>query len=71
MPALEQRTFLLLLNDLAELGPFRNNWPNFSKLGKNKFHCHLSWSWVVCWKHENKKIIIEVYYVDSCKNAPY
>ena len=63
--------FDLLAEDLAEFGPFRANWPNYSKLGGDKFHCHLNRSYVACWTFEKECITIEVYYVGSRENAPY
>jgi hypothetical protein len=46
-------------------------WQNFSKLGENQYHCHLTYHHVACWRQEKKTIIIEVYYVGSRENAPY
>jgi mRNA-degrading endonuclease RelE of RelBE toxin-antitoxin system len=60
-----------LLDDLKHKGPFRFEWPNYSKLGKNKYHCHLSHQWVACWTYEINSVIIEVYYAGSRENAPY
>jgi len=44
---------------------------NFSKLGENEYHCHLTYHYIACWKQEKNTIIIEVYYVGSRENAPY
>ena len=71
MPKNTQFIFDSLVNDLIEKGPIRSEWPNFSKLGKNKYHCHLSYKWVACWHNEKDSIIIEVYYAGSRENAPY
>ena len=71
MPKDIQFTFESLVNDLREKGPIRKEWPNFSKLGKNEYHCHLSYKWVACWYYENDSVIIEVYYAGSRENAPY
>lgn len=60
-----------LVDDLIEKGPIRKEWPNFSALGKNEYHCHLAYKWVACWYHENDSVIIEVYYAGSRENAPY
>ena len=40
-------------------------------IGKNKYHCHLSLSWVACWELKDNKIEVEVYYVGSRESAPY
>jgi len=53
-------------------GPVRGNWPNYSKLGKDQHHCHLSRKYVACWEVIDKKIqLVEVYYVGGRENAPY
>jgi mRNA-degrading endonuclease RelE of RelBE toxin-antitoxin system len=44
---------------------------NYSKLGDNKYHCHLTYRYVACWRHDKGTITIEVYYVGSRENAPY
>lgn len=64
-------TFLALLEDLKDFGPIQKNWANFSSLGENKYHCHLSRKWVACWTYEEKILTIEVYYAGSRENAPY
>jgi len=47
-------------------------WKNFSSIGKDKYHCHLNYSYVACWEVINNEIMImEVYYVGSRENAPY
>jgi mRNA-degrading endonuclease YafQ of YafQ-DinJ toxin-antitoxin module len=61
----------LLIDDLEREGPIQPEWQNYSKLGKNKYHCHLSYSWVACWKIEKNSFIIEVYYAGSREKAPY
>lgn len=71
LPKSEQNKFAILLDNLRANGPNQPDWPNFSKLEKNKYHCHLSYSWVACWEHEKNTIIIEVYYAGSRENAPY
>ncbi len=71
LPNLIQKKLAILVDDLCEKGPIRTEWPNFSKLEDTKYHCHLAHKWVVCWRCENKSIIIEVYYAGSRENAPY
>ena len=73
MPTLEQKKLVNLIDDLKTKGPIQTGWNNFSQLGKNKFHYHLSYKWVACWKYiEDEEIkIIEVYYAGSRENAPY
>jgi len=71
MPRAEQERLTKLLANLRDFGPVRLDWPNYSKLGKNEHHCHLSYHWVACWRHEQETIEIEVYYAGSRENAPY
>lgn len=71
MPAPIQRKMANLVEDLRERGPIRKDWPNYSRLGKDQYHCHLSFSWVACWYCERNSIVIEVYYAGSRENAPY
>ena len=66
-----QKKLAVLMDDLRDKGPIRAGWPNYSKLEKKIYHCHLVMKWVVCWQCENKSIIIEVYYAGSRENAPY
>ena len=71
MPQTEQKKFAQLVHDLNENGPMQEKWPNFSKLGPDEYHCHLSYSWAACWKNKKNSIVIEVYYVGSRESAPY
>lgn len=72
LPKNVQRDLEALIADLRAAGPVRGDWPNYSKLGGNRHHCHLSYSYVVVWEvMENELRIIEVTYVGSRENAPY
>jgi mRNA-degrading endonuclease RelE of RelBE toxin-antitoxin system len=71
LPEIVQKKLNLLIKDLRDIGPILPQWPNYSKLGGNKYHCHLGYSWVACWKKTDETLIIEVYYVGSRENAPY
>jgi len=71
MPKAEQWKLRYLIADLSEYGPVQKSWPNYSPLSKNEYHCHLSYHWVACWRHEEDTIEIEVYYAGSRENAPY
>lgn len=66
---------MLLIKEMELLGPTIGNWPNFSKLSKVEFHCHLKKgkpTYVACWEVVNKKIkLIEVCYVGTHEKAPY
>ncbi len=61
-----------LTEDLKNEGPIQFTWKNYSKLGSERYHCHLNYSYVACWEVVDKKIkLIEVYYVGSREKAPY
>jgi len=66
-----QKLFFLLAEDLKDYGPIQKGWQNFSPLGGNKYHCHLSYRYVACWICEKDKVEIEVYYAGSREKAPY
>lgn len=71
MPRSEQVLFANLVEDLRRKGPIRSEWRNFSKLGSGEYHCHLSYSWVACWRVTEEEMEIEVYYAGSREKAPY
>jgi len=71
MPSSEQKRFANLVEDLEQKGPIRNEWPNFGKLAEDRYQCHLSYSWVACWRAEDEYLEIEVYYAGSREKAPY
>ncbi len=75
MPSKVQKIVALLVADIKANGPVRYNWPNFSKLEENTYHCHVKKgrpTYVVCWAVANKQLeIVEIYYVGSHENAPY
>lgn len=64
--------FADLKMDLESKGPEQPEWMNYSKLGKNKYHCHLNYHYVACWQVEaDNTLTLEVYYAGSRENAPY
>ena len=71
LPRDVQDRFFALVGDLETSGPIQPEWSNFSKLGKEKYHCHLGYHHSACWLHKNGTIVIEVYYVGSREGAPY
>ena len=68
---MEKFKFVELVNDLKRKGVIQPEWPNYSKLGDNAYHCHLSRKWIACWKWFEENIVIEVYYAGSREKAPY
>lgn len=72
LPVNIRALFAELLEDLKNNGPEQPEWPNYSKLGGNKYHCHLNYRYVACWTLDDEKnLILEVYYVGSRESAPY
>ena len=74
MPKARQEDFFDLVEDLRAEGPIQMGWKNFSSLDNKseKYHCHLSYHWVACWKVlKDKTMELEVYYAGSRENAPY
>ena len=71
LPLNVKELYRRLLIDLRENGPVQPQWPNFSKLSNENYHCHLGYHHVACWWNENGTITIEVYYVGSREGAPY
>ncbi len=45
-----QTLYMTLKNDLTLDGPEQPSWPNYSKLGPNEYHCHLTYHYVACWR---------------------
>lgn len=43
MPKAERLIFAKLIDDLMTTGPIQPSYKNYSKLGKVKYHCHLSY----------------------------
>ena len=71
LPQNVRKLLFLLIENLRSDGPVQKSWDNFSPLGDDKFHCHLSYRYVVCWTYRKGEIEIEVYYVGSREKAPY
>jgi mRNA-degrading endonuclease RelE of RelBE toxin-antitoxin system len=71
MPESIQMKLANLIEDLRDNGAIQTVWPNFSRIGKNEYHCHLSRKWVACWYWEKESIEIEVYNAGIRENAPY
>ncbi len=46
MPESIQLKLANLVEDLRDKGPLQQQWQNFSRIGKNEYHCHLSRKWV-------------------------
>jgi len=64
-----------LLREIESSGPVRGNWPNYSKLGDGKHHCHLKKgkpTYVAVWVEREDEIrLVEVVYAGTHEKAPY
>jgi len=61
--------------EIIALGPIRGTWSNYSKLDRDRHHCHLKKSkptYVAVWQVADKSIkIVEIIYVGTHEKAPY
>ena len=74
MPDQVRLKALALFQDLSSKGPMAPKWPNFSKLGDDKYHCHIKKgrpTYVACWIANKKELFIEVTYAGTHEKAPY
>ena len=75
LPENVKSSLVALIREIEEGGPIRGNWPNYSKLGINRHHCHLKngkSTYVAIWQVIDKQIyIVEITYVGTHKKAPY
>ena len=67
----DRYTLAKLIDSIEERGPVQPGFMNYSKLSNTEYHCHLSYHWVACWRCEDGKYLVEVYYVGSRESAPY
>jgi hypothetical protein len=75
LPANVQNLLIVLEKDMEANGPIRRDWPNFSALSDNRYHCHLKKgrpTYVAIWEVVDKEIkLIEVTYAGRHEKAPY
>ncbi len=75
LPGRVKKSLAFLVREIELSGPARGQWPNYGKLAKNKYHCHLKKgqpTYVAVWEVKNKEIrLIEVTYVGTHEKAPY
>ena len=76
LPERFQAILETLVLDIKEKGPVRVEWPNYSKLGPRRHHCHLKKrskpTYVAVWAERNGKCrIVEITYAGTLENAPY
>lgn len=75
LPQDVRKSLIALIREIEVSGPVRGNWPNYSKLGKNRHHCHLKNgrpTYVAVWDVVDREIrIVEVAYAGTREKAPY
>lgn len=75
LPENVQNLLIALKKDIEANGPIRGDWPNFSALSRDRYHCHLKKghpTYVAIWEVADKEIrIIEVIYAGTHEKAPY
>jgi hypothetical protein len=75
LPVNVQDILIALKKDMEINGPIRGDWPNFSALSHDRYHCHLKKgrpTYVAIWEVRNKEIrLIEVTYAGTHEKAPY
>jgi mRNA-degrading endonuclease RelE of RelBE toxin-antitoxin system len=75
LPRSVQDSLAALLREIELRGPVRGNWPNYSRLGPNRHHCHLKkgrTTYVAVWERTPTSIhLVEVTYVGTHEKAPY
>ena len=58
LPEKVKRILVLLIAEMEAQGPVRGNWPNYSKLGVRRHHCHLKKgrpTYVAVWEESPKE----------------
>jgi len=75
LPERVRKTLAFLIKEIELTGPVKGSWPNYSKLGKTRHHCHLKKgnpTYVAVWEIKDKKIrLVEVTYAGTHEKAPY
>lgn len=75
LPDRTKKALFVLLKEIEIQGPTRGNWPNYSKLGDRRHHCHLKKgkpTYVAVWQVVDNEIkLVEVVYAGTHEKAPY
>jgi hypothetical protein len=75
LPLRVKNSLAFLIRDIELNGPARGEWPNYGKLGKKRYHCHLKKgkpTYVAVWIIKDKDIrLVEVTYAGTHEKAPY
>jgi hypothetical protein len=75
LPLRVQQSLVALIRDIEAQGPVRGNWPNYSRLGATRHHCHIKKgrpTYVAVWDvREHRTRFVEMTYVGTHAHAPY
>lgn len=75
LPGNVKASLVALIREIEQGGPVRGNWPNYSKLGTTRHHCHLrkgKTTYVAIWQVIDRQIyLVEISYVGTHEKAPY
>jgi mRNA-degrading endonuclease RelE of RelBE toxin-antitoxin system len=74
LPGKVRELLFQLAKDIEASGPVRGDWPNYSKLGDNRHHCHLKKgrpTYVAVWFEDRSTVSVEIIYAGTHENAPY
>jgi mRNA-degrading endonuclease RelE of RelBE toxin-antitoxin system len=74
LPGKVRELLFQLAKDIEASGPVRGDWPNYSKLGDNRHHCHLKKgrpTYVAVWREDRNTVSVEIIYAGTHENAPY
>jgi len=69
-----RKSLAFLMREIETDGPVRGNWPNYGKLDKGRYHCHLKKgrpTYMAVWELKDKEIcLVEVTYAETHEKAP-
>lgn len=75
LPKAVKASLVTLMKEIEDYGPVRGNWPNYSQLSSNRYHCHLKKgrpTYVAVWEVKDKeRKLVEVIYAGTHEKAPY
>lgn len=75
LPEAARKSLIALIRAIETAGPVRGDWPNYSKLGGDRHHCHLkkgSPTYVAVWEIRDREIrFVEITYAGTHEKAPY
>ena len=75
LPKSARMNLAALMKQIELQGPVRGDWPNYSKLGPKRHHCHLKKgqpTYVAVWEELETGIrLVEVMYAGTHEKAPY